>query len=144
MSNISSSESEQKNCIVCKVSHTLNYDHYGCKSVCSSCRNFFRRAVHSDQFSNFECKIRFENGIVTNCVIDSKNRKSCKKCRFKKCLDAGMKPNWVTCVNSGCPVSFISCYLLVLHESPKSVLLVFDIVINTQVQRSKDCNLPID
>ena len=103
------SESDQKSCIVCKVQHTMNYDHYGCKGVCSSCRNFFRRSVHSGQFTYFECKIRFENGSAAACVIDSKNRKSCKKCRYQKCLEAGMQPNWVTSVQSGCCCCQVSC-----------------------------------
>lgn len=29
------------------------------------------------------------------CVIDSKSWKSCKRCRFQKCLEAGMKSSWV-------------------------------------------------
>ncbi len=58
---------------------------------------FLDFAVHTKQSSEFKCKIRFENGgNIAACVIDSKNRRSCKKCRFEKCLSAGMKPNWVT------------------------------------------------
>lgn len=30
-----------------------------------------------------------------NCRINIRTRKSCQFCRFKKCLQAGMKPNWV-------------------------------------------------
>ncbi|XP_059098684.1 glucocorticoid receptor-like isoform X2 [Tigriopus californicus] len=30
-----------------------------------------------------------------NCVIDSTSRKSCKFCRYQKCLDAGMNPAYV-------------------------------------------------
>ena len=30
-----------------------------------------------------------------NCQINIRTRKSCQFCRFKKCLQAGMKPNWV-------------------------------------------------
>jgi hypothetical protein len=30
------------------------------------------------------------------CAVDSKTRKSCKDCRFKKCIAAGMRTNWVT------------------------------------------------
>ena len=29
------------------------------------------------------------------CRINIRTRKSCQFCRFKKCLQAGMKPNWV-------------------------------------------------
>ncbi len=66
--------------------------------------------VQTRQSSLFQCKIRFvETGDVEACLIDSKNRRSCKKCRFEKCLAAGMKPNWVTTENGGFP--FISNFL---------------------------------
>ena len=29
------------------------------------------------------------------CKIDSKSRKSCKKCRFVRCINCGMRPAWV-------------------------------------------------
>ena len=29
------------------------------------------------------------------CVIDSKTRQSCKKCRYEKCLQAGMRNAFV-------------------------------------------------
>ena len=38
----------------------------------------------------------FAHSPKVKCVIDSKNRKSCKKCRFEKCLQAGMKIKYVT------------------------------------------------
>ncbi len=59
-------------------------------------------SVQTGQSSSFQCKIQFvENGDVADCLIDSKNRRSCKKCRFEKCLAAGMKPNWVVAEKGG-------------------------------------------
>ena len=49
-----------------------------CLGVCTSCRSFFRRSVQTGQFKSFQCKSR--TGDV--CAIDSKTRRSCKKCRF--------------------------------------------------------------
>jgi hypothetical protein len=58
-------------------------------------------AVITKKSSEFNCRIQLENGNIAPCVIDSKNRQSCKKCRFEKCLSAGMNPNWVTNENEG-------------------------------------------
>jgi hypothetical protein len=63
-------------------------------------------SVQNGQHSNFQCRLILdESGSVADCVIDSKNRKSCKKCRFNKCLLAGMKATWV-CSESKGNVSF--------------------------------------
>ena len=43
MSNSSTIEDLRK-CLVCNLQESRKYDHYGCKGVCSSCRNFFRRS----------------------------------------------------------------------------------------------------
>jgi hypothetical protein len=63
--------------------------------------------VQNGQHSNFQCRLILdESGGVADCVIDSKNRKSCKKCRFNKCLLAGMKATWVCSETKG-NVSFL-------------------------------------
>ena len=60
--------------------------HYGA-IACYSCRAFFRRGVGAaDQY---QCT------FGQNCTITVKTRKQCQYCRFKKCLDIGMKPTWV-------------------------------------------------
>ena len=46
------------------------------------------RSVRSKKFGTFEHR-------AEECVIDSKTRKSCKKCRFDACLQAGMKVSYV-------------------------------------------------
>jgi len=50
---------------------------------------FFRRAVIDNSFKNFVCF------ASRGCVIDSKSWRSCKFCRFEKCLSSGLKPSWV-------------------------------------------------
>jgi hypothetical protein len=70
--------------------------------VCTSCRSFFRRSVQSGQFKTFDCKnknnstntkLKSANTEVKSthtkvksemCSIDSKTRRSCKKCRFDR------------------------------------------------------------
>ena len=64
------------------------HSHYGGKG-CASCRAFFRRSVQNKSYQNFACAKN------KNCAIDSKSWKSCRYCRFQRCLDSGMKPSWV-------------------------------------------------
>jgi len=64
------------------------HSYYG-GQVCASCRAFFRRSVQSKYYEIFECKKE------KNCKINSETRKNCQFCRFKKCLESGMKPSWV-------------------------------------------------
>ena len=64
------------------------HSYYG-GQVCASCRAFFRRSVQSKYYEIFQCK--FEK----RCRITLQTRKTCQFCRFKKCLEAGMKPSWV-------------------------------------------------
>ena len=91
--SISGSESSgpnsdgQLSCHVCG-GEAGKHSHYG-GQVCNSCRAFFRRAVQGGKTGRFTCK---EQGA---CTIEPKSWKSCKFCRLKKCLDIGMKPNWV-------------------------------------------------
>ncbi|CAG2110896.1 unnamed protein product, partial [Medioppia subpectinata] len=50
--------------------------------TCDSCKSFFRRTALKNKF-----KCRFEG----TCNITLGSRKSCKKCRFDKCIAVGMK-----------------------------------------------------
>ena len=74
-------------CPVCSRP-TTNHIYYGAR-VCISCRGFFRRSVQNDHYPLFDCKRGKE------CPIDSTSRKSCKWCRFQRCLEAGMRMGWV-------------------------------------------------
>ncbi|XP_070161188.1 zygotic gap protein knirps-like [Polyergus mexicanus] len=67
-------------CSVCKEP-AAGY-HFGA-FTCEGCKSFFGR-TYSNPGSVSECK----NG--GNCEINKKNRTSCKACRLKKCILAGM------------------------------------------------------
>merc|ERR1712233_207757 len=64
------------------------HSYYG-GQVCASCRAFFRRSVQSKYYEIFECK------KDKNCLVNAQTRKNCQFCRFKKCLESGMKTSWV-------------------------------------------------
>ena len=74
---------------LCPVCGNQNgrHAHYGGYS-CPSCRAFFRRSVLSKAYLIFGCG-------SGNCKINSKSWRSCKWCRFQKCLRSGMRPEWV-------------------------------------------------
>jgi len=75
------------NCRVCgdlAVAHM----HYG-GVCCYSCKAFFRRATQTGKDKKYKCK------SDRQCSITYTNRRSCQYCRFNKCLEIGMKPNWV-------------------------------------------------
>ena len=81
------SEESLSFCPIC-LKDAGKHTHYGGRG-CSSCRAFFRRSVQSKMYNQFACK------ADKSCEIDSKSWKSCKYCRFQKCLQSGMKPNLV-------------------------------------------------
>ena len=79
------------NCFVCEElakpgqSHMRNYGGV----VCFSCRQFFRRAHQGNRHPDFSCK---NNG---RCHINVANRRKCQKCRYDRCVVAGMCPQAV-------------------------------------------------
>lgn len=104
-------------CMVCR-SVAARYNFYG-TTVCNSCRVFFRRSVMGSCHGAYACK-NSSNGNVSNgkicnsnssngssnndsnssCSISSRSWKSCRKCRFERCLAVGMNPKWVDVRNS--------------------------------------------
>ena len=83
-------------CKVCKSPKATTHNYYGATSVCQSCRGFFMRSVQSELYKVF-CQVHGKT-----CEINSKNRKSCKKCRFEKCLQVGMKTSYVKSIEERC------------------------------------------
>ena len=77
-------------CRVCEQVGGSKWNFYGANNVCHSCRGFFMRSVQSQIYQTFQ-----DCPLNSGCVIESKSRKSCKSCRFQKCLSAGMKINYV-------------------------------------------------
>ncbi|KAF8373727.1 nhr-7 [Pristionchus pacificus] len=80
-----SSTEKIRNCAVCGDSPAKI--HYGVLA-CFGCKGFFRRAV-KDGRNKYQC--RYEK----NCPVSRSDRNSCRYCRFRKCLQAGMNPDAV-------------------------------------------------
>ena len=80
-------------CLVCRASVATKHVHYGAAAACNSCRAFFRRAAQSGNHAEFVCRADGESS--ERCVIRPKSWKSCQKCRFELCLEAGMRVAFV-------------------------------------------------
>ena len=77
-------------CRVCDQNCASKWNFYGADNVCPSCRGFFLRSVQSHNYKKFH-----EKQCNSECIIQSKSPKRCKKCRFEKCLAVGMKVSYV-------------------------------------------------
>ena len=62
--------------------------HFGARFICYSCKAFFRRSIR-------KTKPIPACGLLGDCKIDTEERTKCVSCRFKKCLDVGLKPSLV-------------------------------------------------
>ena len=82
------------NCRICQRANVAKYNHYGANYICYSCKGFFMRAVQSELYKDFI--------HAGKCIINSENRRSCKKCRFEKCLEVGMKMSYVKTLEEKC------------------------------------------
>ncbi|XP_001631058.2 orphan steroid hormone receptor 2 isoform X2 [Nematostella vectensis] len=74
------------NCKVCGDNGTGK--HYGVVA-CEGCKGFFKRTVRKNLI--YTCR------GSNDCFIDKVHRNRCQKCRFVKCLTAGMKKEAVQC-----------------------------------------------
>lgn len=80
-----------KICFVCKDVAKPGQEHlrnYG-GIVCYSCRAFWRRSHQVSRRPNFVCK------KSNQCTISVATRRRCQKCRYERCLSAGMNPDAV-------------------------------------------------
>ncbi len=103
-------------CRVCNQSEATKFNHFGASGACASCRAFFMRSVRRKDFEGFQCKNDLNK---TTCVIESKGRRSCKKCRFNKCLKVGMRVSYVLKTEEHCKQIMISN-----KASPKAALVL--------------------
>ncbi|CAJ0585321.1 unnamed protein product, partial [Mesorhabditis spiculigera] len=71
-------------CVVCGDSAS-GY-HYGVMS-CEGCKGFFRRSVQKN--------IDYECHKERKCTVDRVSRNRCQRCRYEKCLKAGMNKEQV-------------------------------------------------
>jgi len=71
-------------CKVCGAPASA-YLHYGA-IVCYSCRAFFRRAIRK----NFICRVG-----DYSCIMEGTRSNRCRGCRYRTCLQVGMKPEMV-------------------------------------------------
>jgi len=74
-------------CFVCRDVAKPGQEHlrnYG-GIVCYSCRAFWRRSHQATRCPTFTCK---KNG---NCIMTVNTRRRCQKCRYDKCIAAGMR-----------------------------------------------------
>lgn len=75
---------EERSCSICSAPVESFHLNYGVSS-CYSCRAFFRRSVQKHIYPKFVCH------FGRRCVLTPYNRSDCRRCRFQKCLDQGMK-----------------------------------------------------
>ncbi|CAF1365057.1 unnamed protein product [Rotaria sordida] len=71
-------------CLICKAS--ASGIHFGAVT-CEACKGFFRRSIKENAPERYHCT---ENN---NCEIISTSKITCRACRFRKCIEAGMSMN---------------------------------------------------
>lgn len=97
-----------KTCFVCSEAARPGHDHYRNYGgiVCYSCRAFWRRSHQKTLTPEFKCK---KSG---KCVTSIESRRKCKKCRYVRCLKAGMNPDAVLNVDQKKIRYLVSCFVL--------------------------------
>ncbi|CAF4442586.1 unnamed protein product [Rotaria sp. Silwood2] len=71
-------------CLICNAS--ASGIHFGVVT-CEACKGFFRRSIKENAPERYYC---VENN---NCEIISTSKITCRACRFRKCIEAGMSMN---------------------------------------------------
>ena len=134
-------QTENTDCRICKKPNASKYNHYGANYVCSSCRAFFMRAITCDLYKTFAHNAN--NATGKQCIIESIGRKSCKKCRFDKCLEAGMNIKYVNKQNCAKP-SKTNCDVIAVQPTnyfveKEALEKVFDMHWASSYQITFDC-----
>ena len=71
---------KEKLCKVCQVEVTRRKEYTS--NVCEACQKFFQRACQRQQ--RLECR------YMGNCFVFHASRRACARCRFDRCVKAGM------------------------------------------------------
>ncbi|CAF2727622.1 unnamed protein product [Rotaria sp. Silwood2] len=71
-------------CLICNAS--ASGIHFGAVT-CEACKGFFRRSIKENAPERYHCT---ENN---NCEISTASKITCRACRFRKCIEAGMSMN---------------------------------------------------
>lgn len=82
-------------CMVCgrwDQNHLIQM-HYGAFS-CFSCKSFFKRIHGKSHQTPHHLLCSGEGEVEDECPIypDGKKQRNCRKCRYRKCIEVGMKP----------------------------------------------------
>ena len=78
----------RKRCPICQCELGKSETHYG-GICCGGCQAFFRRMTRKNRICNYACFQSF------GCQL-SRGWRSCKICRYQKCIGNGMDPNLVS------------------------------------------------
>ncbi|CAF4686168.1 unnamed protein product [Rotaria socialis] len=77
-------------CLICNAS--ASGIHFGAVT-CEACKGFFRRSIKENAPERYHCA---ENN---NCEIISTSKITCRACRFRKCIEAGMSMSVFASIN---------------------------------------------
>jgi len=128
---VSSEEKKPASAFSCAVcgSPAKNCANYGVVT-CHSCRSFFRRTVMSGVNMSDDLVCKSAIGTFLKCPVNSKSWKSCKRCRFSKCLKAGMSPQRV---KGKLPTELDIARLMAAEEAEKMTNVINDHLKETAV-----------
>ncbi|XP_061385411.1 nuclear receptor ROR-alpha A-like [Danaus plexippus] len=76
-------------CPIC--GDAVNGIHYGI-FTCESCKSFFRRTLQTNKQAGYVCRYKRRK---RPCDMTVQTRSFCRFCRFNRCLEAGMQPDFV-------------------------------------------------
>ncbi|CAF0834302.1 unnamed protein product [Didymodactylos carnosus] len=101
-------------CLVCGSS--ASGIHFGAVT-CEACKGFFRRSIKENAPDRYRCA---ENN---NCEINSTSKITCRACRFRKCINAGMS---MDASRIGRQSNLFKQNILLLHKGNHSMASIND------------------